>query len=516
MKFVTDRFARRDLIFLAVAAGLVLLYVLKANGGFPLDDSWIHQVYGRNLAQTGQWAYIAGVPSAASTSPLYTVLLSIGYRLNIPFKVWTEGLGILTLWYAGVVGARMAVRLLPDQKLIGGMVGLLIMLDWHLIWAAASGMETMLFAMWTLVLIALGWHEANAETRSPGDEVRRGAIFGALSALATLTRPEGIVLVGLIGLTMTVLRPQRSWRGFLQWGSSAAIAFVVVLVPYLVFNLRLTGGLLPDTAAAKQAEAADFLAQSYFVRLKDMLLPLFAGALVFLLPGIVYTAVMIVRRVGRERARLLDLLPLAWAAALVALYAARLPANYQHGRYVMPALPSLIVPGMVGTIALVKWGRTSPVRRVLTRSLAIATTLAFIVFALFIGPTQYAQDVGIVDQEMVTSAHWIADHIPSQELLAVHDIGAVGYFAPRPILDLAGLVSPEIVPFIKDANRVWDWLQQHGARFLMAFPDQIPGGHVDDPRLCPVFSSGGTAAQAIGGSNMTIYELAWDGNCHKN
>src|SRR5215813_6840048 len=113
MKFIIDRFNRRDGIFLVIAIVLVLIYIATANGGFPLDDSWIHQVYGRNLAETGQWAFIPGVPSAASTSPLFTVLLSIGYRLNVPYKLWTHLLGTVALWVAGMVGARMAERLLP-------------------------------------------------------------------------------------------------------------------------------------------------------------------------------------------------------------------------------------------------------------------------------------------------------------------------------------------------------------------------------------------------------------------
>ena len=49
---------------------LVTIYVLAAGGSFPLDDSWIHQTYGRNLALNGEWAFLPGKPSAASTSPL--------------------------------------------------------------------------------------------------------------------------------------------------------------------------------------------------------------------------------------------------------------------------------------------------------------------------------------------------------------------------------------------------------------------------------------------------------------
>lgn len=57
------------------------------------------------------------------------------------------------------------------------------------------------------------------------------------------------------------------------------------------------------------------------------------------------------------------------------------------------------------------------------------------------------------------------------------------------MLDLAGLVSPEIVPFILDEEPLWRWLQERDARYLMAFPDQVPGDDVRDPHLCPVFTT---------------------------
>ncbi len=518
MKFVIERFNRRDVVFLLVALALVLFYVAKANGGFPLDDSWIHQVYGRNLAQTGQWAFVVGTPSAASTSPLYTVLLSIGYRLNIPFKLWTHTLGVLALWITGMISARMAERLLPAQKWAGWVAGLLLLLEWHLIWAAASGMETMLFSMWTLVLIHLAWREADAQQAETALKKRlwNGAIFGAFAALATLTRPEGVVLTAVIGLVMIIARPQGAWRSFLVWAIAAAVAFLILMTPYLALNIQLTGGLLPDTAAAKQAESAGLFAESFLTRLINMVVPIFAGAQVILVPGILYFAVYTARDSVAQRKRLFDLLPLFWALILILLYTTRLPANYQHGRYVIPVLPSLVLLGTVGTLTLVRISQRSLLGRVLTRSLAISSILGFVGFAFTIGPSQYAQDVTIIDQEMVASAHWIADHIPPDQILAVHDIGAVGYFAPRPILDLAGLVSPEIVPFIKDADQLWIWLYKRGARYMMGFPDQIPGQNTHDPRLCPVFTTGGEASITAGGDNMTVYEIVWDEICPKD
>ncbi|HEX2907647.1 MAG TPA: hypothetical protein VHO69_12335, partial [Phototrophicaceae bacterium] len=138
MQFMLNkiRWRRRDGLLLVAALFSVVLFVRAANGGFPLDDSWIHQVYGRNLAQTGQWAFVPGIPSAASTSPLYTVLLALGYALHVPYTLWTHTLGALALWLAGVFGARLADRLLPENRAIGLVTGLALVLAWHLIWAA--------------------------------------------------------------------------------------------------------------------------------------------------------------------------------------------------------------------------------------------------------------------------------------------------------------------------------------------------------------------------------------------
>jgi hypothetical protein len=517
-----------------VAVLLCLLYVGTANGGFPLDDAWIHQVYGRNLALTGQWAFVPGVPSAASTSPLYTVLLAVGYRLGVPFALWTHGLGALALTITALVGARLAERLLPGVRGVGLAAGLALATSWHLVWAAASGMETMLFGMWMLVLVNLT-HTPLGGYGTPVSLQHafvQGVRFGVLAALATFTRPEGIVLAGMIGLAMLLVRPQGTWRGFAAWALGVALAFGVVIAPYLALNLQLTGGLLPDTAAAKQTQFAALLELPYVTRVLRLLTPLSAGGQLLLVPGAVVLGFVLINALlfGKKNSGnavgtgyipslrilrwdvLFDLLPLAWAGVLVLLYAARLPTDYQHGRYVIPALPAFIVLGVAGTARLLTISR-GLLPRVLSRTLAVSAGLAFVYFALLAGPMVYRQDVSIIDQEMVRAAHWIADNIPPQETLAVHDIGALGYFAPRPILDLAGLVNPEIIPFINDAEPLWAWLQQNGARYLMAFPDQIPGDDPRDPRLCAVFMTGGTASPAAGGPNMTVYALAWDGSC---
>lgn len=507
MRFIVSRTWFRDAVIVAAAILIALLYLWAAGGNFPLDDSWIHQTYGRNLAQTGAWAFVPGVPSAASTSPLYTVILAIGYLLGVPFRLWTHGLGIAALALTGLIGARLAALAAPDRPWLPLAVGLALVLAWHLIWAAVSGMETMIFSLLTLLLIWLAWRELEPRGQKPAALARRGAVFGVMAGLATLTRPEGVLLAGLIGLALLLAHPRMSWRGVILWGAAALLCFGLILAPYLILNLQLTGGLLPNTAAAKRAESAAYLARSYLWRVGNVLLPLVAGVQLLLVPGLIAFAATLPR--GR---RTLLALVLVWPAALILLYAATLPLEIQHGRYVIPALPAAITAGVVGMDALLRQRRLLLVR-VLTRVAAISAAALLLIFAFVLGVQAYTQDVHIIDQEMVASALWIRDNLAPDDLLVTHDIGAVGYFAPRPLLDIGGLISPEVVPLVGQPEAQWAWIEAHGGRYLMALDTQIPGGDPHDAHLCLVYTTHGSAAPRAGSSNMSVYRLTWDGTC---
>jgi hypothetical protein len=148
-----------SLLFSLSAALLLGLFYLAFSAwgfgfsGFPLDDAWIHQTYARNLARSGQLAFVPGLPSAGSTAPLWSVLLSLGYLLGLPFKLWTYGLGILLLGLTGWTMTRLGAALFSEQPRLGWWAGLFCLLEWHLLWAAVSGMETMLFVWLSLLLV---------------------------------------------------------------------------------------------------------------------------------------------------------------------------------------------------------------------------------------------------------------------------------------------------------------------------------------------------------------------------
>jgi hypothetical protein len=265
----------------------------------------------------------------------------------------------------------------------------------------------------------------------------------------------------------------------------------------------VSGAPFPNTFYAKQREYAALLTAPAFQRLMQVLSAPFVGAQVLLVPGLIAAAWSFASRFRRGQAPWTQLAPLAWALAHLVMYALRLPVTYQHGRYEMPVIPALIVFGVGGTVALLgrAWRDVRLVPRVLSRAavLAIAVTpLGFVA----IGARAYVTDVAIIEGEMVRAAHWLDANTAPNDLIAAHDIGAIGYFSQRPLIDLAGLISPEVIPFIRDEARLWALVRQRGAVYLITFPSWYPR-MTSEPGLVSVFAGNAPASP----EHLTVYRI---------
>lgn len=490
---------------LAVAIYLTIALIKNGDFGFPLDDAWIHQVYARNLGTHGEFSFFVGQPSSGSTSPLWAILLSISYALDADFRVWTVFLGILFLALTAWLGSVLARQLTPVNLISLWLVPIFLIFEWHLVWAAVSGMEILLFIFLSLALLDL--------FLIPPDFLHKNQtqyfVLGTIAGLLILARPEGIVLGGLIGLGILVRakrlfptpfsiesnlhRSEPSILSILLYLLAAAL----VLSPYLAFNSYTGGSLLPNTFYAKSQEYAELLTRSNFLlRWLNLYRQPFIGAQILLLPGLIWFARKLV--VTREWELCI---PLAWILLLPAIYAERLPVEYQFGRYMMPLIPFTIIYGVVGSALVVTRVHSFVVRRVWEVSLAILL-IAF--FAL--GAQLYSGSVAIVNCETVATARWTSANLPSGDLLAVHDIGAQGYFDSHRFLDLAGLVSPEVIPFVRDEGKLLLWMQARGVAFAIFFPDWYPQLG-NNPALHTLHSENCDATHLAGGDDLNVYEL---------
>jgi hypothetical protein len=92
--------------------------------------------------------------------------------------------------------------------------------------------------------------------------------------------------------------------------------------------------------------------------------------------------------------------------------------------------------------------------------------------------------------------------VPEGKLIAAHDIGALGYFDTHPLLDLAGLVSPEVIPFLRDESQLSRYLDSNKVSYLIAFPEFYPSL---SQQATLEYQTDGNIAPLMGGENMVVY-----------
>jgi hypothetical protein len=467
--------------------------------GFPLDDAWIHQTYARSLERGEGWSFTPGVPSAGATAPLWVLLLVPGYWLNFSPFTWIAILAAVQLWGVGALG-MLAWRLMDFGKgWWGWLAGILLIFEWHLIWAALSGMETLLYGLVALAVIYLLLLLAQKVSPQPWLWFMLGIIVGG----SVWIRPEAVTLLGPIGF-VALLNTEKPITQRVRSLVIACMGFLVLFAAYLLFNQWLAGSWWPNTFYAKQAEYEVLQTIPLLTRLLDQFSPLLAGVLAALLPGFIANIYFSLKQ--RSWVAVSGTL---WVVGHIAIYAYRLPVIYQHGRYVIPVIPLFVLLGFAGFYQVVSAVQNQRIQWVVSRVWGGAIIGVLALFWL-LGMQSYLADVSMIDGEMVLTASWLEANTSEEDLIAAHDIGAIGYFTQRSILDLAGLVSPDVIPFIRDEPELARFLDQECPRFLVTFPDWYP--HL--VRMGElVFQTNTPLTREMGGENMAVYRWIGTDTC---
>lgn len=503
------------------------LWLLSGGLGFPLDDSWIHLQFARNLATGHGLSYNAGEPVTGSTAPLWTAILALFFYLPGSVALWTKLAGAV-LYLASVHATWKLARELDLPPALSGLAaGLTAATSW-LVWSALSGMEVPLFCFLSLWGMVLHLRERRDPNRAPLSFL----VFG----LAALARPEGLLLVVLAlldrllvwrraasdapevpaedGGEVRLLRPRLSP---LAWGLLLAL---LAVAGTFFFYWQAGGSLLPTTYAAKGAGAVRrwlpnlqylYVIFGIFFRPQPYM-ALLAGA------GILALG----RRLGTERDR--GLLPALWLVALPLAYSTLSPEGAKliagnFGRYYFPLFPPLVVLGVLG---LERAASALP-RKLAVGPLALPLpALAVILLAwptvsnLAQGAGRYAQNVANVEDSDVKIARWLEGRLDPRAVLAVNDIGAIKFILPNPVVDIAGIASPDFSQDVRRAmatGKSWDAalftaLEARRPDYLVVFPSWVPG-LVRDPRFRPVHGFSIPNNITMGGDEIGVFATPW-------
>lgn len=238
-------------VVLAVAASAVVVAGAR-HLAFVCDDAYIAFRYVHNwLAGDGLvWNPAPFRPVEGYTSPLWVVLLGAVWRATGVQPPQASNL-LLLVFSVGSIGwtAWMAHRMPLGRRLTRwrpAVVGVVLLgtctnltfLTW-----STSGLEQGMFTFWLLGWLAL------ATTVQP----RRGTLFllSCLAALLALTRPDGLLYVGMTGVMIAAFNLLRVWGG--RWSPLDLPAAVPLLaIPaHLLWRLQTYGEWLPNTYYAK-------------------------------------------------------------------------------------------------------------------------------------------------------------------------------------------------------------------------------------------------------------------------
>ena len=429
----------------AISAALYLRSA--AQLGFPLDDAWIHQTYARNLGLHGLMAFSPGVSSTGSTSAGWTALLAAGYFLQAPFFSWAYLWGCIFAIAAAFTAAQLSYNYFGNFR-NAIVVAVICIFEWHLAWSAVSGMEISLFIFLSLLFLLL------LHRNSPP------SLMGSVAGLAFLVRPEASLLIAIYGIKILIENRSNLAKLFATAAIFGAV-LLVIISPWMIFNLAYNGRPFPSTISSKFMQYGyPFSFWNSLQYIWKVFLYFLNGPLMLLVPCAgfaIYTALR------QKRTALYH--ALAWSLSLILIYAVTLPAIYHHGRYLMPLIPILTIFGVEGLTTLFnKYQIRQRVRNI------IWLLIAGIIIVLWIdGASTFALQVKLLNENHADAAHWVDEHAPKEAVIATHDIGLVGYITQRQIVDLAGLVTPDMIPLMSDPAKMAEYARGQHVTYVIVF-----------------------------------------------
>lgn len=512
---------------------LIALGVFAVGGwllqGYTTDDTYIHLRYARHLLEHGQIAFNPGEPTYGATSPLWVFGLALLLKLGLAPAAAAWALGALCGVAVILVADAILCRFTYPESWKAAALAVIAADPWFLRWTF-SGMETPLATLALLVLVwplvsgrDLGW----GVTREP--LWRRYLGWGVAAGLAGLVRPEFLLLAPA---ALPVLLWFEYYRASAVDGVrgrhrarppapalAAIVGWLLAVGPWLLYAWSVFGRALPDTAAAKSGAlpagpvdllrglwqaATPLLAVQGFYLLAPALLVVLVltrsrdpqdfdpepevPAGVAADPGDSATA-----RDGETTAAATSHHPGAWSVwgpvgfvGIAVIWTVMLLGGYAArqvwviSRYVSPLAPVVLMAGSL----VVEWLLHGPGLRAGARRgghvLVIVCLAAGLGFNAWIFGAQVVPHARAFPEGLRGCyggiASWLRAELEPEQTVAALDIGAIGYFSERRVLDLMGLVSPPVRALGREQG--FEAMVESGA-WLRAEPAHPPACLVD-------------------------------------
>ncbi len=418
-------------IYMLLMSGV--LFLAFSHWGY--DDPYITYRYAENIRLGRGFVYNPGEQVLSTTTPLFALILS----------------GLSNPW---IPLPHLAILLSSVSMAFSGIFLWDLGRSWKLPWVAWSGL--LLFPTFPLVLsttgsetplyLALCLGAFAAYTR------RRISVAALFSALAVLTRPDGILVPALLaghycltgmgffgtggrlGFGGVNRKHTQEFMAQIPW--SSIVLFFAIIVPWFVFSWVYFGSLVPVTLTAKQAQGEMAISQRFLPGMLTIIrwysgwpykLEAFLGLL----------GLSILFRSARPA-----VLFLTWAVLYFVAYSFLGVSRYFW--YYAPLVPGFIVAAGLGISFVGRdWWRRPGLASIAPKYLA-AGLLALLLFGQ-VGTLMRTRENS--DNRLSiyrATGEWLAANTASGDTVGAFEVGIIGYYAKRPMVDFAGLIQPEV------------------------------------------------------------------------
>ena len=437
---------------------LIFEYIFT-NGqmGVPLDDTWIHFQFADNFAKGYFYQYNIGEYTAGTTSPLYVIVLGITSLVIKNFIINSVILSSLFYFLSCIFIYKISLLIFQSEysplkyfdstkisiKLISLLVAILTAFTGRIVLSALSGMETTMFTFFCIA--GVYYHIKNLQS------AKFNLLPTLFLSLAAVSRPEGYLLFVLYGLDVLAnLIKDKALKANLLKVISAVILFSAVTLPYLIFSYSISGNFFPNTFRG-QGGGFSLLPDFNYLRI---------GVIYFFrdnfIVGLLYlfSFYYYIKHFKDFYGKLKELnLIFLWILVLPLAMSILIPNWRHHVRYLIPLLPFV---NLIAVYLLLYVLNLNPfqklkmqviTKRSLLSLLIIGSLVYYIVYAVALG-----KNTDNINSQQVKLANWVKENVGKNETIALNDIGAITFINKNRVIDMAGLITPEILKY-----RTYNW-----------------------------------------------------------
>jgi arabinofuranosyltransferase len=371
--------------------------------------------YARNIATGHGFSFNADEPSYGVTGPLWVFFMTIPYFAGIDGFLFSKLLDLLFFILSVLIFYRLAVIYFGELIHIALLALSVFMINaWFIRWSF-TGMETSFAVFMVLLSFYLYF------------TYKYKLLFFVLGAFQ-LVRPESFVLSAIFFvylLVKSIKSNSFSIKDILLF----IICYLTLLIPFFVYAYINFGTILPNTALGKST--LTFSLTTIINQVRDIFKTLSGANIIEMILTAVFLVFYFLKELNEKY-----ILPLVWIAGLIVLYT--ITDADIISRYLLIISPFFILIGFT----------------VFSRIKKMNTVLFILIYLLFASFSEFIFYNYVkphtdnftkgVNEGFIPVGKWLNDNTPPGSKILVNDVGAIGYYSGRYIIDAAALVNNDL------------------------------------------------------------------------